>query len=242
MIAEADAPYQYAAARLPGLAGDALQARQAGGGVLVGGVGLGDHAQALVGAGQLQGGLRRARVLLLQRLQHRPRLGVAAQLHQGPRQAVGQVGVLGVHALGGGAVEALGLVPFAELAGGGGQTHAVVDRGAVVHRLSGGAVVAGGIEGLARLLAGLARGGPLDDRGHQDGQEIDQPADRLEHQDDHQPVHLAARAHHVDAEQDREQERQAKEWQRQAHLGFPNPPHRLLTKRGGPSSRPAPGA
>ena len=53
MMAEAEGPYQYAAARLPGLEGLARQAAFL--------AHTDRKAQALVGAGQLQGGLRRAR-------------------------------------------------------------------------------------------------------------------------------------------------------------------------------------
>jgi hypothetical protein len=116
---------------------------------------------------------------------------------------------------------ALGLGVLAKLGGGDGQAHAIGDGGGVVDGLAGLAVFALRIQRLARRLAHLARGAAAEQLGRDHRDEIDDAAHRLERQDDPQPVHLAMGAHHVDAQGDRDQERQADQRQRQREHGRP---------------------
>ncbi len=136
-----------------------------------------------------------------------------------------------MHPLHGLGIKRFGLLVTAELGGGDGEAHLVVDGGGEVVGGLGVAVGAGRVQRLARGAADLAGGGAADQLGEDDGEEIDQGADGGEHhQDDPDPEDLLARTHHVDAHpdeegHDRDEARQA-EGEQQAHSGAPLDPWR----------------
>ncbi len=122
-----------------------------------------------------------------------------------------------MHALHGLAVERLGFLVPAEFGRRGAQAHLVVHRR---RQLTGGLGVAIGperVQGLARGAADLARRRPAEHLRQHDGDQIDQPAQGLEDQDDEDPVELAVGAHHVHAQQQRQDERQAERRQSEGH-------------------------
>ncbi len=136
----------------------------------------------VIGAAHGQGDVRRAggRRLGAQALQQRQGLGRAVQLDQGVGATQQQLRIVGVHALQGLGVQALGLGVLAQARGGGGQAGAIGHGGGVIDGLGRGAIFALGIEDVARGLADLPGLGPAQELRRDDRQQIDQSAQGLD--------------------------------------------------------------